>query len=271
VASLLIAIHGNSIDRLPTEVLNKIFEHADVPTLGAALQAGPQLNTSAKVVIAERIEAVSAIAKGVKYWEKFIDADAGIEPPLPPDIEKILAEPCPFSTDGKTVAETHILFLMPKNLNGRPLDLMTLGKIIASRSQSKIDIDYVVDNNPLFKVPKQVKSRWTLMTRDAILGSKNTSFKDQITLLAEKGQGKYGVPGVLEATTMHLLGMTDPEPLSSENPQQPPTYTRCKECWDGFRFVVGGFSSGRQLAYDCSINDPQNRNTLVGLAGVRKL
>ena len=60
---------------------------------------------------------------------KWYFGDIGEEPPLPPNIYEILASPCPFDPK-KTVRETHILVLVPATVDGTPLTLNLLGKLV---------------------------------------------------------------------------------------------------------------------------------------------
>ena len=112
--------------------------------------------------------------------------DIGDEPPLPPNICGILASPCPFDPK-KTVRETHMLVLVPARVNGVPLTLNLLDKLVqAPRGGghktllNKNSYQGILDQYG--DVPCR-ESHWVLMTRDVLPGTRNKSFKDQCAIL----------------------------------------------------------------------------------------
>ena len=70
---------------------------------------------------------------GKEQWERYI-GDVGSVPPPPANIEAILANPCPFWPN-RRVEETHALFLIPKTVDGKPLTLRLLGKLVQHPKQ----------------------------------------------------------------------------------------------------------------------------------------
>jgi hypothetical protein len=260
-------VHGCPISKLPDEVLAKIFEGADSSTLGNALLTSKAFNRAATKVIADRARNV-AIAFGAAQWKEFMDADIGIEPPLPANIGDILAGACPFSTDGKTVAETHLLMLIPETINGGPLNLNTLGKLFKARFPTvgnDIGYEYIWDQIQA-TAKNHGKSRWVLMTRDVIEGSRDKTFSEQQALVAEKGHNKYEVPSILDATACILLEYARSMGQTRLYGDEPLTYTRCQENIDGDQLIVGGFASAGLIVAHRSNNDFVN----FGVAAMRK-
>ena len=65
-------------------------------------------------------------AFGKSKWAKYI-GDIGEEPPLPKEIFQIMTSPCP-DNPRKRIYETHVLTLIPKEVNKQPLTLNSLGE-----------------------------------------------------------------------------------------------------------------------------------------------
>ena len=107
---------------------------------------------------------------GKKEWEKYF-GDIGEEPPLPANIERILNEPCSF-WPGKKVKETHLLVLIPNEVNGKPFTMNYLGKLI-QRPKSGHSTKYMDYSNHAKEAvgDKSYPSHWVLMTRNIIPGS----------------------------------------------------------------------------------------------------
>jgi hypothetical protein len=189
-----------------------------------------------------------AIAFGGAQWKEFMGADIGVEPPLPANIGDILAEPCLFSTDGKTVSETHLLMLIPETINGEPLNLNTLGKLFKKKFPTVGNDTGYGDILGLIQIAAENhgKSRWVLMTRDVIEGSRWKSRREHRALVAEKGQNLYEVPVALDAAACILLEYARSKGQTRLYGDRPWTYTRCQDNPEYFRqLIVGGFSAGR--------------------------
>jgi hypothetical protein len=262
-------VPGCPISKLPDEVLAKILKGADSSTLGNALLTSKAFNRLATKVIAERARNVQGIAFGAAQWQEFMGADIGLEPPLPAEIRDMLAEASPFSTDGKTVAETHLLMLIPETINGQPLNLNTLGKLFKAKFPA-------VGNHTgyrwiLGEIQKTAKnhnkSRWVLMTRDVIEGSRNKTFAVQQALVNEKGHHMYEVPALLDATACILLEYARSMGQTRLYGDRPWTYTRCLENIDENQLIVGGFASDGLTVHN---NRHDTGNVLIGVAATRK-
>jgi hypothetical protein len=256
---------GCPISKLPDEVLVKILEGVDSSTLGNALRTSKAFNRAAMKVIDE------ALSKpfDANQWKKFMGADIGIEPPLPANIGDILSEACPFSTDGKTVAETHLLMLIPETINGKPLNINTLEKLFKKNFPTVGDDDtgykfiwYEIQADAV----DHGKSSWVLMTRDVIEGSRGKTFAEQQALLAEKGHNLYEVPPILDATACILLEYARSLGQTRLYGDRPLTFTRCQENIYDFQLVVGNFvPDGLSLSFHVYDIDS------LGVAAMRKL
>jgi hypothetical protein len=215
--------------------------------------------------------ALPSIAFGKEMWAKYL-GDVDEEPPLPSDIEKILKSPCPFFA-GKRIEETHLLTLIPKTVNGKPLTLISLEELVKNPKQGQATkYNYMDTIKDLIKTEYgsqgQPRSCWVLMTRRTILaGNPNNYHEDLFQLLKSynrKAQMKYEVPHLLEATTSILMEyLRTGERLYSGN------YTLCQERvskYPNWPLVVGRFATGG-LNVEMSGIGIQSH----GLAGLRKL
>jgi hypothetical protein len=148
------------------------------------------------------------MAFGKVAWEKYF-GDIGIEPPLPPDIEQILNAPCPF-WPGKKVQDTHLLTLVPKTVNEKPLTLIYLEELVKTSKQGNATQYSQFDGNVKkglgsASVPS---SYWVLMTRDVIERSLHKYYSDQCQLVetvAKNTAIPYVIPKALEATLSILM------------------------------------------------------------------
>ena len=180
------------------------------------------------------------IAFGKEMWGTYL-GDIGDEPPLPPDIKAILSAPCPFFS-GKKVEETHLLVLIPKTVNGKPLTLQTLGELVKKPLMGALTRyrDFFPGE---YQDPQTDSSHWVLMTRDIIPGSRNKSYVEQEKILKgyiEKPQLPYDVPPILDATICIFMEfLRSGTRLCGDSPW---TYTRCQEKYNkDYQLVVGGF------------------------------
>ncbi len=231
-------------------------------------------------------EALSAMAFGRKEWIQYMGLDPGEVPPLPLDIEEILAKPSPFWKD-KTVADTDMLVLIPKTVTKLntgvpfelPLTLRTLKLLATSPTDNPgikfpgIEDQMVLENyedNPI------QKSHWVLMTKDVIPVSKYHNYDLQKYWVENHWVEEtltptgYEVPSCLEAAAAILLeNMRSKEYLFCTDPK---TYTRCREIRQTFvgeRIVsVGGFDPHNGLRI---VEDKDSEHRLHGMAAIRKL
>ncbi|MBS0649280.1 MAG: hypothetical protein JSS10_08675 [Verrucomicrobia bacterium] len=238
-----------------------------------------QLALSSNPTFAPKVEKTASVIPFRKeVWAKYL-GDVGEEPPLPFDIDKILKNPCPFFP-GRMVEETHLLALIPKTVNGKPLVPSYLGELVKNPRQGQpTKYSYQSDQILSLTHPKHLyekdpfkpikNSYWILMTRDVISGSRNKSYDEQVQLLKElnqKAQVSYEVPLVIEAATCVFV-----EYLQTRNRlyiDYPHTYTRCQDStYSGITFVVGDFSDGGLTVRQNSIDG----GNAYGIGCVRKL
>ena len=102
---------------------------AAIAAIGTAFLVYRKWNAVAAVTqISTKPAVLPLVPFGKAEWEKYIGI-VGEEPPLPSDIEEILNDPCPFWPN-KKVHETHVLCLIPQTVNGKPLNLKSLGELV---------------------------------------------------------------------------------------------------------------------------------------------
>ena len=234
------------------------------------LQHQPALAPSSPSIIPQSIALKKpAIAFGAEKWNKYF-GNVGIEPPLPPNIENILNSSCPFWPD-KKVRDTHLLFLVPATVDGKPLTLNSFQELIQKpkkgyKTQYKFYDSYV--KNELGN--QSTSSHWVLMTRDIIPGSRGKSYEDQKKLVAThaKNSGQpYELPKALDVTIGILIEhVQTATKLYSDNPF---IYTRCQEKVGENRWpvAIGGFAAG---GLDISTFSWKDR-IFIGVGGSWKL
>ena len=181
-------------------------------------------------------------AFGKKMWEDYF-GDVGIEPPLPPDILKILNSPCPFWS-GKKVKETHMLVLIPASVNGKPLTMARLGELVKAPKQGNASKYGYLDLGEYKDIPVS-HSYWVLMTRDVLEGTRSKTYSDQTKIVNEFRQRSrlpYEVPHLLDAAVcIFMIHASTGIKLYGQNPL---TYTRCQEASSkDSQLCVGGFAS----------------------------
>ncbi|MGA8164642.1 MAG: hypothetical protein WB791_06410 [Waddliaceae bacterium] len=215
-----------------------------------------------------RSELLVEFAFGKADWEKYF-GEVEEEPLLPADIQKILSSPCPF-WEGKRVQDTHILTLVPKSVNGRPLTLNSLEELIQRPRGGGHATKYSYCHASVkeeFGDRGIDRSCWVLMTKDMIKGSLSQSYDKQRALIEEYAKRTglhYEMPHALEAAASILMHhVKTGERLYTDKTW---TYTRCQEkTKDGWSsLMVGGFSAaGLDVIY-------YEYFSACGVGGVRK-
>jgi F-box domain len=168
----------------------------------------------------------------------------------------------------KSAKDSLMFVRLPKTLNGR-LTLKSLGEM-AKRYFPDNDTGYNFISPAIFDElgDKSIdKSRWVLMTKDVLPGSRYKSYDKQkyiIANLAQKALIGYEVPETLEAAACILAKYFDSNTrLFSDNPW---TYTRCKENVQNLQTFVGGFAPAGLDVYCCNCYDFD----IIGVAALRK-
>jgi len=186
-----------------------------------------------------KLSLVEAFAFGEKKWEKYFGS-VGEVPPLPANIIETLRSPCPYFKD-KKVGETHLLMLVPATVDGQPFNLENLDKLVKNPKQP----GHALKNNCFNGVVKDKygkdtpkASQWVLMTNDVIPDSRKKSYSDQKALV-ENVPG-YKVPDLLSAAACIMMNFVDRNECLF--PNDPLTYTRCKEVLNGYQIVVGALA-----------------------------
>src|SRR5207245_2437772 len=99
-------------------------------------------------------------------------------------IGKILGSECPF-WPGKKVIDTHLLFFVPKIVNGKPLTLNFFQELIQNPKEGhKTQYDNYDDYVKNELGDQSTESHWVLMTRDVIPNSRDKSYEEQKKLIA---------------------------------------------------------------------------------------
>ena len=242
----------NGIDftqSLPPEVCLKIFAYLSSIELTRSSMANKACQILASDEALWKSLPLPEMAFGKAAWEKYF-GDVGEEPPLPIDIHKILKSPCPFWPD-KKVEETHMLVLVPETVNGEPLNLTTLGKLVKTPKEGhSTHYRYIWDKIINEHGKATVKSQWVLMTKDVIEGSRKKNYTNQQAIIAEfaKKTGiAYEVPNTLDAAVCLFTEFVRSEKRLFND--KPWTYTRCQEKAEGYPVVVGGFSPAGLFVY----------------------
>ncbi len=226
-----------------------------------------QLTSPIKIERSE-IENRSLIPGGFSYfgrekWKKYFGY-IGAEPPLPSNIAEILNSPCPY-WEGKTVAETHMLTLIPATLNGSPFTLNLLGQIIQNPQGGGHTAKYYWEDTTVLKEIEDVPNgaaTWSLITKDVLPGSRRKTYAAQTALL----KSEYSTPKALELATAILMHQVQiGEKLYSVSPV---TFSRCEEKVHNseWRVDIGSFGAS---GLDVDHFDDDG-NDFLGLAGSRK-
>lgn len=174
---------------------------------------------------------------GKEEWENEIGS-IGEVPPLPEGIAAFLESKCPYYKD-KTWKETHMLYILPATVNGRPLSLNYFLELI----QHPIGGAHVTrcrkitNSIPRTHGNEQVKSScWVLMSLNVIDRSPDNPYDIQQKVIKAFSDGEVPslLPGVVGIATHHIH---TGERLFEKN------YSRCQEAGTSNKqIIVGGFT-----------------------------
>jgi hypothetical protein len=208
-------------------------------------------------------------------------------PEVPANINTILLGDCPFSSNGKKVYETHMLYLMPKTCSGTPVTIQNQRELWSSHTgtmPNSKDAKLRLHGSYSTKIKTDSFSNgsvgsdeWVLMyvgdpgvENGVIPGSRYKTWSEQQTLFNSVNDGNYEIVDGLDVVTGVMMKYikTGEKILTSGQPNQPNTRTRTVDHWSDRRRVVVGHFSGRSLyvGYD-DANDSYDSS---GLGLVRK-
>ena len=253
----------SDVGTLPSEVILKIFYDLDRIALTSCLLVCKPWKVLASNEDLWDALMLKEIAFGKKQWQTYF-GDVGEEPPLPKGIWEILKSPCPFFS-GKKVKDTHGLVLIPETVDGKPLNLTALGKLVKAPKEGhatkyRYMWDEIVNDKNINQAT--AKSHWALMTNDVVPGTRNKSYADQQTLIAEMAKQTYEVPPLLDAAICIFMHHTGSGKRLFVDESW--TYTRCQENIQNYQLAVGGFSLAGLLVSDRFDTGP------IGAAALRK-
>jgi hypothetical protein len=265
---LLVASQDSGCRQQALEALGKVTQAS--PNMFSACL--PSLRTAAKVRDKDvRLLALKIL--GEVEWKHYF-GEVEPAPDLPSNMGAILDSTCPF-WPGKTVEDTHLLVLIPTEVNGQPLSLNLLRDLIRHPNNGghKTQYSYYGDDvRQQLGASSPAASYWLLMTRDVLPESRGKTYVNQRQLITDHAIRTglpYELPKALEAVTAILTHyVRDEERLYSDSPS---TYTRCQECIlhpsNGCSVVVGSFEPSGLVVYRCfySYGDYD-----LGVAGCRK-
>jgi len=165
----------------------------------------------------------------------------------------------------KRVQDSLMLLRFPKTLNGQ-LTLKSLGELAKKYFSESVAGYGGIWPNILAELGDRPidQSRWVVMTKDVLPGSRSKSYSEQQAIVAELAANtliSFEVPGVLESAACILsqFFLDSKTRLFGDNPW---TYTRCPEQFQGYQIIVGGFApaglhvnycddSGNELHWRC--------------------
>ncbi len=162
------------------------------------------------------------MAFGALKWEQYFGLQVA-EPPLPADITDILAGPCPIFP-GKTVAETHLLTLIPEGITLERLE--TLAQNPKQGNKIRFSFKGKTFWDQYGKVPLG-KTHWALMTNDIIPDSRSKRWQAQKKLAAKYKIQGYELPSVIDVAASLLFEYIQTGRRFYKD--DPYTLTRCEE------------------------------------------
>lgn len=196
----------------------------------------------------DSVRSVSELAFGAEGWNKHIGR-VPPAPPLPRGIGDIMAGHCPFF-EGKTIAETHALILIPQSVNGIPLTLNKLERLTLTKAPTSIKYtcykDYVRAAHGETAV---IKSYWALVLKHLVPQSVNKSYEEQSRIIhtySEKAKASYEAPRAIEVTMSIFAEFFQNKKKLYSEAEASASFTRCQET-----VVHPKFGDTRQVAVGC--------------------
>jgi hypothetical protein len=148
---------------------------------------------------------------GKDAWKEHLNLDIGQEPPLPDHLLAQLGELCKVTGDQKTkVDKTHILALVPSQINGKPYSLET---IVEALRKNEVSCLIEADAYKICKDSIPPRPYWILMTASPIPKTQQCSYQKKKEQVEESG---YQVPNMLEVTICLAFGLLAWKPGNEE-------------------------------------------------------
>lgn len=213
------------------------------------------------------------IAFGKEAWAHYLLGDVGEEPQLPANIDMVLHSCCPF-WPGHIVKDTHLLVLIPAQVNKQPFTLDLLGELVKcphSKTWGTRFCNYASAVKTVLGQQSITYSFWLLVTRDVIPTTHYQLNADQsVSLAPHVCQAGYIEAGTLELATAVLSHHIHANEFLY--PKSSLTYTRCRE-YVGLQtqVVVGAFSSAGLNLIDLETTENNYRGCNLGVACSRRL
>lgn len=236
-------------------------------SLGKALAAIKELRSlvqsggSAEIAAAKDLMGKNMVGPDARIFE---GKDLGEIPALPANIMEILNSKCELSNDGRTVAETHRLVLVPASIDGKPLTLNALREFATEAGKGKDPSFYEQDwyDNEAFANKPLEKSTWVLEYETVAPKSENKTDAQQVALVEK-------LPNHRTAKILEHVGAMVFNDLENGARIYPSMYGRCEErSASGARVSAGSFVAGGLIVDG---NFGGYRHAYLGRAVVRKL
>jgi hypothetical protein len=247
--------------------IQSFIEEGTEDSLNAALLKVKELRSLVERGGSVDLEAVKELMPGKVVGPDariFKGRDIGEVPQLPADLLSVLKSRCVLANDGRTVAETHRLVLLPATIDGEPLTLNSLRELATTTGKRRDPSFYKQDwyDDEAFANAPLGKSVWVLEYADE---APDTLYKNDSEQVAVVGKlSDYRTARVLEHVgTMVLQYLENAERI------YPNFHGRCEErSASGARVSAGYFDAdGLGVNY----HDVDDRAAALGRAVVRKL
>ena len=243
---------------------NKFLDEADRRKVGELIAAidVPVENTR-RVSVAPSFgtieEIMGANFVGPEDYETIFGVSVDNAPPLPAEVTpELLNSECPLSKDGRLVKDTHVLVLVPKELDGSPLTLNSIReraeKVCTDRSMDRAFYEQDWYDDESFANTATKESHWALIPTVELPDSTNKTDSAQLEELKKYPEYET-VPVIDQVLSIELPYLKNHGNADYQRPFEN-MYGRCEERdSDGYRVYVGGFGSSGLLVDDYSVDD----------------
>jgi hypothetical protein len=210
---------------------------------------------------------------GAAQWRAHF-GDVGEEPPLPPDLYKLLYSPCHILNIGSScppIFKTHLFTLIPTHVNGKPFCLDALRELIQHpKKGSAMDYRDYGHVKPEDKTRSPDKPYWVLVTRRGLDTGRYMTYKQQESMIDSdwtiKVQG-YKISSLLAMTASVIAESARSDHWLYSSPRCP--RIRCREINTiGHHCIFGNFDlSGVSFGND---QDDNSSDAFLSLALCRE-